>query len=381
MIAMFYALILLLVAVLITSNYIVLPNEVFAASPSFTDREITDKPRDWLDLKTRNSTKDADFSTDILAVDYYSNGKILNATYWLSAPFKEKPSDSEVNYGMYIDADFNDDTGFNGIDYKVEIKWNNETQNWDKVIESWSQIGKTRVLENISDYTGFYKKDGYYVLLDVNLDELLSPEKYKVLFYSEAKREGSFRTDLTRWVAIPPLELAVFASPSSIELRKGDEKTIEIQVNASQGYEPTVELFTNSPSNDLLLNFKQNNTLRIPSYGLASTPLTITSTDGALVRPYTIFITANSSFPPKELITDYRSRQPIDNVTTQSSLYAVLQEPLSVTDEIADFWNKLGSPISFMYGILAGLSPLLYKKIKEKVKKDKNVHQDDKKQV
>ena len=67
-----------------------------------------------------------------------------------------------------------------------------------------------------------------------------------------------------------------------MELRKGDEKTIEIQVNASQGYEPTVELFTNSPSNDLLLNFKQNNTLRIPSYGLASTPLTITSTDDAL---------------------------------------------------------------------------------------------------
>jgi hypothetical protein len=32
-----------------------------------------------------------------------------------------------------------------------------------------------------------------------------------------------------------------------------------------------------------------------------------------------------------------------------------------------------------VYGILAGLSPLLYKKIKEKVKKDKNVHQDDKK--
>ena len=66
MIAMLCALILLLVTVLITFNHIVLPIEVFAVSPSFTDREITDKPRDWLDLKTRNSPKDADFSTDIL---------------------------------------------------------------------------------------------------------------------------------------------------------------------------------------------------------------------------------------------------------------------------------------------------------------------------
>jgi hypothetical protein len=360
---------LLLIIALITIIHFVLPN--VAASAPFPDKEITDNPRDWIDLKTKNSTMDSDLSTDILSVDYYSNGKILNATLWLFAPFKEKPSDSEVNYGMYIDADFNDGTGFNGIDYKVEIKWNNENKNWDKVIESWSQIGKTRVIENVSDYNGFYTKGGNYILLAVNLDKMLSPEKYKVLFYAETKREGSFRTDLTRWVAIPPLELTVFPSSSSIELRKGQEKTIEIKVNASQGYEPTVELFTNSPSSDLLLNFEQNNTLRIPSYGLASTPLTITSTDNALVRPYTIFITANSSFPPKELITDYRSSQPIDNVTTQSSLYAVLQEPLSMTDEIADFWNKLGSPISFVYGILAGLSPLLYKKIKEKVKKIK----------
>lgn len=191
------------------------------------------------------------------------------------------------------------------------------------------------------------------------------------MFYAETEREDSFRTDLTRWVAIPPLELGIFPSPTSVELRKGEEKVIEIKVNASEGYEPLVRLSTISPSNDLLLDFKQNNTLSLPSYGLASTPLTISSTDDASVRPYTIFITANSSFPPKQLIEDIRSKQPTDNITTQSSLYVILKEPLSVVDGIADFWNKLGSPISFIYGVLAGLSPWLFKKIKEKVKKDK----------
>ena len=361
----------MLTSALISSYYDLLPLEGFAAAPSFPDKEITDNPRDWIDLESRNSTRDADLSTDILAVDYNSNGKTLNATLWLGAPFKEERNDSKVNYGMYIDADFDDGTGFKGIDYKVELQWNNQTKNWSRVIESWPPIGKTRVLENTSNYTGFYKEGEYYVLLNVDLDDLLLPEKYKVLFYAETKREDSFRTDLTRWVAIPPLELGIFPSPSSVELRKGEEMVIEIKVNASEGYEPLVRLSAISPSNDLLLDFKQNNTISVPSYGLASTPLTIRSTDDASVRPYTIFITANSSFPPKQLIEDIRSKQPTDNITTQSSLYVVLNEPLSVADGIADFWNKLGSPISFMYGVLAGLSPWIFKKIKEKVKKDK----------
>ena len=324
-------------------------------------------------LKLGTVPRDADLSTDILAVDYYSNGKILNATLWLGAPFKEARNDTKVNYGMYIDSDFDDGTGLKGIDYKVEIQWNNQTKNWSRIIESWSHIGKTRVLENISNYTGFYKEGEYYVLLNVDLDDLLLPEKYKVLFYAETKREETFRTDLTRWVAIPPLELGIFSSPSFVELRKGEKKVIEIKVNASEGYEPLVRLSAMSPSNDLQLDFKQNNTLSLPSYGFGSTPLTISSTDDASVRPYTIFITANSSFPPKQLIEDIRAKQPTDNITTQSNLYILLKEPLSAAEGIADFWNKLGSPISFVYGVLAGLSPWLFKKIKEKVKKGTNL--------
>ena len=41
---------------------------------------------------------------------------------------------------MYIDSDFDTTTRFGGIDYKIEIQWNNDTQ-WNKVIESWSPYG------------------------------------------------------------------------------------------------------------------------------------------------------------------------------------------------------------------------------------------------
>jgi hypothetical protein len=221
---------------------------------------------------------------------------------------------------------------------------------------------------------------------------MLSPEKYKVVFYGEVRREGSTRTDFTRTVAIPPLELFVSTSPNSIELKKGEHKTIEVRVNTTQGYEPTVNLIAKSQSKNIVFDFTQNDTsnipnftLRIPSYGVATIPLTITSSKDASIGPYTIFIFANSSFPPEEFIKPAEitekstsnflpsSAREFENIFTQSSLVAALQEPLTTMDQISDFWSKLGEPISFLYGILAGISPWIFTRIRERRKNNNKV--------
>ena len=113
-------------------------------SPSFPTQESIDPKLDWINMKTREFTNDGDRSTDIELIDYYSDGKTLNATLWLYFPFKPTPSPSyeNVNYGMFINSDFNDDTGFGGIDYKVEISWNGQGKNWTKVVEKWSRFGE-----------------------------------------------------------------------------------------------------------------------------------------------------------------------------------------------------------------------------------------------
>ena len=56
-----------------------------------------------------------------LAVNYISDGKILNATIWLasgfensSAPVYNQPF-RKISYGMLIDADYNTKTGYNGV--------------------------------------------------------------------------------------------------------------------------------------------------------------------------------------------------------------------------------------------------------------------------
>ena len=52
------------------------------------------------------------------------------------------PPNEEVDYGMFIDADFDNKTGWGGIDYKVELGWDNQSKVWNKVLEKWSYFGE-----------------------------------------------------------------------------------------------------------------------------------------------------------------------------------------------------------------------------------------------
>ena len=363
-------------------------------SPSFPNQEIIDPNLDWIHMNNGSRADSGERSTDIETVDYYSDGKTLYAILWLYFPFQPVPSllDEEVSYGMYIDADFDETTGFGGIEYKVEISWDNQTKRWSRVLEKWSHFGDTIVLENQTmPYTEFSKEDSNYVRLTVDLNDLLSPEKYKVIFYGEVRREGFLITDFTRLVAIPPLELSVSTSPNSVVLRKGEPKTIEVKANTSQGYEPTINLEAKSQSEHLILDFTQNDTspeskiaLRIPSYGIATVPLTISSKDNAPIGSYSMFIFANSSFPPEEFLkpkpikgyaTTFLPPSVLtpENIFTQSSMLITLSEPLIWLDHISNFWNKLGGLLSFISGLLIGLGPMAFNKIREKWRNHRNV--------
>jgi hypothetical protein len=81
-------------------------------------------------------------------------------------------------------------------------------------------------------------------------------------------------------------------------------------VNTTQGYEPAVNLAAESQSKKIIFDFTHNDTvdisrykIRIPSHGTATIPLTITALEDAFAGPHTIFISANSSFPPEKFIT------------------------------------------------------------------------------
>jgi hypothetical protein len=147
-----------------TKSFFVNEREV-DSSPSFSNRQIIDETivqePPWIDLQTRIATDKGDRSTDIEAVDYFSNGETLNATLWTFFPpnVGPPPPNEEVDYGMFIDADFDNKTGWGGIDYKVELGWDNKSKVWNKVLEKWSYFGDRVVIDNQTmPYTSFAKE-------------------------------------------------------------------------------------------------------------------------------------------------------------------------------------------------------------------------------
>jgi hypothetical protein len=348
---------------------------------AFTIQEIKDPGRDWINMDTKQfDSTQGERSTDILAVNYYTTRDFLNATLWLYFPFEVKPNHTKVTYGILIDADFNRRTGFDGIDYQHEIRWDNDSGTWTRTLEAWSPNGAQRTIDLKNNHTGFFEHEKEHVTLSLNLNEIGYPSKFKVIFYAEVERGGVSFADFTRWVAIPPLQMDITTSPASIELRKGEEKTIEVMLNSSQGYEPSVKIDAKSTVKSMNFEFPQNDTLRIPTYGLATTPLTITVSHDAPARPYTVVISANSTFPPEEIIevesdndknSTIYSTLPPEYVVSRSGILVTVLEPLTWVDQVSNFWNKVGDPISFIYGILAGISPWIYTRLRKRINNDK----------
>jgi hypothetical protein len=44
-----------------------------------------------------------------------------------------------------------------------------------------------------------------------------------------------------------------------------------------------------------------------------------------------------------------------------------VKAPLPLTDKVGKFWSELGEPITFLYGTLAGISPIIFRIIKKKL--------------
>lgn len=347
--------------------------DALSTSPYFAEQEIVDNVTDWINLSTNNITNRGERYTDIISVDYFSNGKTLNATLWLLFPFKENPSMKEIDYGMFIDTDFNSKTGFGGIDYKVEIQWKNETKTWDKVTERWSRYGGYRTIENITNYTNFYEKGLKYVTISADLEKVLYPQKYKVLFYADfRKSDGSLISDYTRWIAVPPLELGISTIPSSIVLSKGISDTIEVKINSTEGYTPKVSLTIENKPSKTSFNFHFNE-LTLPSYGIVTTPITITPSKDAPLGPYTFYIVAKSSFPSDELIRVQGIHSiPPENVIKRSIVSLKINPEPDIFDVIKISWGKIGDFTQFIYGVFAGISPWLYQLIRKLWNKNNN---------
>jgi hypothetical protein len=351
----------------------------YAIEAPVTRQSIRDAPFDWINIDRQTAASEGDPATDIVEVTYFTNGRTLNSTIWLLFPFNELPVGYSIfNYGMLIDSDFDEDTGAGGIDYQLEIRWNNETNTWTRVLTEWSSTAVGgRILEESKNFTRFSGDQLFYVSIPIELEDISNPNKFRTVYYAESKRGASpLVTDFTKWINVPPQELQLATYPQSIELRQGESKTVELTINSTSGLEPDVILYSENQDTDPVLDFSAKK-LKIPSNGFASIPLTVSTSGNTKIAPHTIFIFANSSYPAFEFVkvnaTSHDSEFPLkiqgDDKMVKTSLLIDVKEPLSLTDKISEFWNKLGELLLFLYGVVAGLSPMIFNAIRKKLTK------------
>ena len=354
-------------------------DRVVALSPSFPREEIKDRPFDWRDIDKQEGTLEGNPHTDIRRVNYFSDGKYLNATLWLRGDLNASANGEQMSYGTFIDGDSRKETGWQGVDYQIEISRQNGT--WMSTIAEFSSLGDIRILENKRiNTTDLSKNIGNYIPLSIDLSREVFPEKYKVIFYAGEVKRGydnlsTVRTmDFTNWVHIPTPEFVIGSRPNTIDLRPGEEKTFVINVNSTTGFEPLVRL---SAINLTGIELKfQHNQLHLPSYGLQTVPLKIKVAENATARPYSLNLFANATFPSESLINSPSSAEvqqefilPQENeeISKQAILGIDVLPPLTIEENISNFWNVYGSPLSFVYGISAGLAPWIFTVVKRKL--------------
>ncbi len=356
---------------------------VYAKSPSFGFLYIDDDSFDWQDINNRqkHSLSGSPY-TDVKTVNYFSDGRTLNATIWLSQPFNETKvvdGNDTINYGMLIDADDNKNSGRNGIDYKVEISGKNGK--WLRVFSQWSSLGTTRTSEQDIDENTFGTNNNY-VDMYADLNAIGNPEKYKVIFYAEEKSTTLWLGDFTNWIHIPRPDFYI-SLPTSIDIGELEKKTIEVQVTSTTGFKPTVYLYVIRDQKTANLGFNFNPpTLSLPAYGKTTSELNIEVPYGANLGTHTIDIVSNATFPDESMTLP--DSQPTSRFIRLSksmdiSLPAFVQSQYltktvsttltikSLGESILDLLKENQFIISFGFGILTGrIGVWLYDKVKSK---------------
>jgi hypothetical protein len=221
-------------------------HNVYASAPSFGLQQINDSLNDLLLIQGNNSGNNNDtqirktFHSDLHEIDYFSDGKTLNATFWLfrdnSSQIQQMqqqlssqlPSKISLRFGVLIDVDSNSQTGFRGADYDSYIEFSNG--NWTRYLYQISTMGIFKLIDvEHLNQSSFRVNSNYaglgFVSIDTNLRLLNYPEKYQVLFYysesDDQSASSSYYVDFGSWADIPPPELELITSPKALVLTQG----------------------------------------------------------------------------------------------------------------------------------------------------------------
>lgn len=375
---------------LLLINVIFTEKSVYAySSPRFDLQEIMNENHKWYQTYGNNNDRLTNNYTSILNVNYFSDGKVLNSTFWLGSGFNSSYYSNQllrnVSYGVLIDADSNPRTGYMGADYDFYVEFTNNKLH--TYLYKLSSTGGYRLIESKNFTDRFGDPDGFLDSINLNLDlsSINYPSEYNLLFYSAESLDGNEVRQFTSWVNIPPPILQLSTHPSNISIREGDSQTIPARIKSMTGYSYDVINIT-LPKNDILghhfisdhnsseinINVLRNQpplfSIDVPHgtpLGIYSIPLLVTireTSDAVVTKPISLESPGGRIDPEFEISKSYPTE---GYLTKPVKLTVNVIAPMSISDQFRDFWGTFGSLISiFAGGSIGAFATIIYDKRK-----------------
>src|SRR5918997_6473372 len=399
---------LLLLLITTTISYAPMPffSNVLADSPSFSRQEVGDDERDGINInglagtQTVDDYKDPlDDSTDILKITYLSDAKNLNASLWLGGNFTKDPAAKgaeAVVYGMLVDVDSNPRTGFQGVDYQLEVQWTNSSKIWNMFLGEYPSVNDAslkdpadylKILEIKENYTDFFVDDKPYVTLSLPLEDLAFPSKFKAMYYGIVIYNSSnIVVDLGSWIDIPPTDLTISTLPNPVIIRQGEQRNVAVQLKSNDRIVSNVASFSpieNYSKIDIQLRNSMNeldgsssssgDDSESSSSNIGPTTFIIKASSDAEIGEYTIPILVNmstgSTFPSEFLrISNFSFSVPTKgNILRVANMTITVTEPVTAQEQIREFWGAYGGIISLAgAGFGGGLASYVLDKVKNR---------------
>ncbi len=340
-----------------------------------------------------------DNSTDIQTITYFNtDGKVLNATLWLRGDVKVDPSlygADTVVYGVLVDSDNNEETGKYGVDFQREIQWNSRTETWNSLLVEYSSREHSRVLDLKSNFTSFFGENQTYVLIPLELKSITSPAHFKVLYYAlviygnsdlqsgpSPPQNGTNSNiskiviDLSSWIDIPPPTYSFSTTPSPIELVKGEQHEIGLQLLSSSGTVPnSVSFVPPEDFSEIEIDETDLGTVNQTLSGVEPASFMIRALNDANVGlhtvPMLVNISTGSLFPSKFIdLPGMNVSVPTESFVTRFvNLTFSIVEPPSTSEMIKEFWNTYGVPLAILAsGFLGGFSTYVFDYVRNRKK-------------
>ncbi len=354
----------------------------FAASPAFdqifiTDEQMSDQRNDWVQTYGNDSSHLRSDYTNLLAVDYLSEGKTLDATLWLKSNLENPSTYSQplkkIRYGMLIAiVSLPPTSGYNGANYDYYIEA--VDGKWSEYLYQLSSTGSSALVKSKINYTvpfGGTTIGPGYVNLRLDLDSIHYPTAYGLSFYTAESFKTNEVRDFTSWVAIPPATIDILTRPKNIVIRQGETHLIPAEMSTPYSNNVTSITFdkqkqANFSSNGLHVSTQ---TIQPPSFKVEVSPQTpvgvynIPFVASVLIATtYTTSLISGVATTPVDTATEVvdpefqvsKKYPTIGYITGPANLTIDVIPPLTVSETFTDLWATYGTPVAIFAGGIVG---------------------------